>query len=655
MTGQTWTADNGNGTFTNPLFYEEFSDPDIIRVGDTFWMTGTTMHTMPGLPILRSADLVNWELVSYVFDVLDLGPSFRLEGTDIYGQGIWAPCLRYRDGVFYIFSNINKHNTQIFTATDPAGPWARREMKHSLHDLSVLFDDDGKAYVVWGYRNLQLAQLTDDLTDLVPGTLTEIFDKDAQIGEGVHFYKVDGQYILTSAWFAGSMRMAGARADAVFGPWELNPSLSEWEDFGLREGYRLEGGGLPFTATPPFKFIPPNSAPNGRMSLHQGGIVDTPSGEWWGWSMMDYNSIGRLTCLSPVTWSDGWPYFGLKGNLGRTPRTWVKPSVGVDVAPHAPFQRDDGFDSGTLNPLWQWNHVPVPEQWSLGERKGHLRLHALPAASFWGARNTLTQRAVGPVSTITVKLDAHGLSSGDVAGLGLLGLPYRWLGVRCLETGLCLELHDQQGSGVVQRGDAPPVLWLRVQCDFLAETANFSWSADGEHFDPIGGQFTMAFQLKTFQGMRYGLFAYNEAGQLGGYADFDDVAVTEPHPRGLMRPIPQDATIAIYPSMDGRFADQPCWSGRVQLGSLGRVALVDERGFLRVAADGSVDHSTQADPGEDARFQWMETPYGDLLLMSLATHRFLRWNATLGFVADSAGPSPAADDGVRFKWTLSAQ
>ena len=118
MTKTTWTADNGDGTYTNPLFYEEFSDPDIIRVGDDFFMTGTTMHTMPGLPVLKSRDLVNWNFLTYAFDVLDLGPSFRLEDGEIYGQGIWAPCLRYNDGTFYIFTNINKHQTQIFTATD---------------------------------------------------------------------------------------------------------------------------------------------------------------------------------------------------------------------------------------------------------------------------------------------------------------------------------------------------------------------------------------------------------------------------------------------------------------------------------------------------------------------------------------------------------
>ena len=142
---QTWTADNGNGTYTNPLFFDEFSDPDLIRVGDDFYLTGTTMHTMPGLPVLHSRDLVNWTFLGYALDRLDLGPAFRLEdGKSEYGQGIWAPCFRFHKGTFYIFSNVNGQTTQLFRATNPAGPWTRTPMKNSLHDLSVLFDDDGK-------------------------------------------------------------------------------------------------------------------------------------------------------------------------------------------------------------------------------------------------------------------------------------------------------------------------------------------------------------------------------------------------------------------------------------------------------------------------------------------------------------------------------
>ncbi|MBU1304004.1 MAG: glycoside hydrolase 43 family protein, partial [Alphaproteobacteria bacterium] len=457
----TWSADNGNGTYTNPLFYEEFSDPDIIRVGTDYYMTGTTMHTMPGLPVLHSTDLVNWTLLSYAFETLDLGPDFRLEGGEIYGQGIWAPCIRYRDGKFYIFSNVNRQKTQIYTATDPRGPWTHSEASYNYHDLTVFFDDDGRAYVVWGYRNLKIAELDDTLHHIRPGTERDLTPPDSLMGEGAHFYKVDGKYLITSAWFVGPMRMPCARADHIDGPWEINPAISIDEDFGLMEGYKIRGAGIPFTLQPPFDIVPPNPASNGRLNLHQGGIVDTPDGQWWAWSMMDYNSLGRLTCLSPITWDAGWPYFGLPGNLGRTPRTWVKPSTATPAAITVPWpQRSDDFDAPSLNPLWQWNHVPVSGKWSLIERPGHLRLHTLPAPDFWRARNSLTQRAIGPLSTATAHLDGAGLAIGDVAGLALLGMPWRWVGLARTAAGFEIRHFDYQTGATLTAPVGAPIVWL---------------------------------------------------------------------------------------------------------------------------------------------------------------------------------------------------
>ena len=257
------------------------------------------------------------------------------------------------------------------------------------------------------------------------------------MGEGSHFYKIDGKYIITSAWYMGRMRMPCARADRPQGPYEVNPAISIDEDFGLAEGSRLRNRSFPFDVAPP------NTTDGGRMSLHQGGIVQTATGEWWGFSMMDYNSVGRLLGLSPVTWKDGWPYFGLPGNLGRTPRTWVKPNTGSSSPPSAPYQRDDDFSRPKLANAWQWNHVPVDASWSLSERPGFLRLRSLPATDFFGARNTLTQRALGPVSEPTAVLDASGMKPGDVAGLGLLNLPCAWIGVRREDDGLVVEQLDQ--------------------------------------------------------------------------------------------------------------------------------------------------------------------------------------------------------------------
>jgi beta-xylosidase len=648
---QSWTADNGNGTYTNPLFYDEFSDPDLIRVGDDFYLTGTTMHAMPGLPVLHSKDLVNWTLLGYAFDRLDLGPEFRLEdGKQIYGQGIWAPSFRHHRGTFHIFTNVNRQRTQLFRATDPRGPWTRTEMRRSFHDPSVLFDDDGKVYIVWGYRNIHFAQLNDELTDVVPGTERVIIDSTAGMGEGVHFYKIRDRYFIVSAWYAGRMRMPAARADRPEGPYEVNPEISADEDFGVTKGYRLrsDSGGR-------FEISPPDPRARGQISLHQGGIVDTPAGEWWGFSMIDYNSVGRLTALSPVTWHDGWPYFGLPGNLGRTPRIWVKPRTGATSPRTAPYERRDEFSGPRLRNVWQWNHVPDDTRWSLAERRGYLRLHSLPAPDLWRARNTLTQRAIGPRSVPTTVLEAGGLRAGDVAGLALLGYPYAWIGVRQDAAGLLVEQFDQTTGMTARRPLRAMRVWLRAECDFLTEKARFSYSTDGVRFTPLGGEFTMVFQLRTFQGVRYSLFHYNTTGAPGGHADFDAMRVREPNPRGLTRPVPVGRTIALATPDGAPLTVDATSEFRVVDRGQGRVALRTRGGHVSVVTDGGASRVVvrPGAPGEAETFQWVETPYGDVALLSLATHRYLRLDPTDGTLsADHPGPEPGRGDGSQLVWRV---
>lgn len=661
---QTWTADNGNGTFSNPLFYDEFSDPDLIRVGDDYYLTGTTMHTMPGVPLLHSRDLVNWTLMSYALDRLDYGPQYRLEdGKSIYGQGIWAPCLRYHNGTFYIFANVNGRSTQIFSATNPKGPWTHREMKRGLHDLSVLFDDDGKTYVVWGYRDLHIAQLTDDLTDIVPGTEQTPFGPRALIGEGAHFYKFDGKYYIISAWYDGGFRMPCARADSVFGPYTVNPAISKDEAFGITAGNRVDDRGGKFKVNPGN----PSGGPDWA-AMHQGGIVQTQKGEWWGWSMMDANSVGRLTCLSPVTWKDGWPYFGLEGNLLRTPRTWVKPNTGFSSKPTAPYTRNDDFN-GPLANVWQWNHAPTNDKWSLTERKGHLRLHTLPAPDFYNARNTLTQRAIGPESIPTAELDISGLKEGDTAGLGLLNYPHAWIGVRKTAEGTSIVNYNHLTGETAQAPITGNRVWLRAHCDFLKERAQFSYSLDGEEFRNLSDEFVMAFQLKTFQGIRYGLFAY---GSGGGYADFAKFTVQEPHPRALTQPIPTGKTIRLTNLSNGyvlvvsgdRLASvppsDPLASGatakfRVEDRKLGRIALKTSDGryftVTGLGPDGQVSLQRSA-PGDAATFQWTEMQRGDLLLLSLVSHRHLRVAPDGQLRADEPGAQYDRKNGASFAWQV---
>ena len=644
---QTWKADNGNGTYTNPLFFDEFSDPDMIRVGSDFYLTGTTMHSMPGLPVLRSRDLVNWTFLGYALDRLDLGPSFRLEdGQNEYGRGIWAPCLRYHEGTFYIFSNVNGQTTQVFRASNPAGPWTRTPMKKSLHDLSVLFDDDGKLYVAWGYRGIRIAQLTPDFTDLVPGTERELIAPEAGMGEGLHFYKIGGNYLITSAWFMDEMRLPTARADRLEGPWEVNQNVSRGEDFGLGVGYRVGR-----SRKPPFQVSPPDASTPGRCAIHQGGIVETPAGEWWGVSMMDANAVGRLTALSPVTWTDGWPYFGLPGNLGRSPRTWAKPNTGATDPPSAPYQRSDDFSADQLQPIWQWNHVPVDGKWSLRERPGFLRLHALPAADLWHARNTLTQRAIGPRSTVTVTLDAAGLKPGDVAGLALFNRPYAWIGVERGAEGLAVSLLDEVSGQSSRVPIGSTRVWLQAACDYVKNTASFRYSTDGKTYTAVGEPHVMAYGLITFQGVRNSLFAYNTGPDaVGGYADFDAIVVAE-EPRSAI-PFGKRIELSSAGSAAPRALDAVRSFRVVDLG-LGRVALEADGRYLSVGHD-QVVSLRRGTAGDAETFQWMETFDGDLILMSLATKRYLRLDPGGRLLADSPGPRPDGQDGVRWQWQTSS-
>lgn len=667
----TWTSDNGNGTFTNPLFFDEFSDPDLIRVGDDYYLTGTTMHTMPGLPILHSRDLVNWEFLTYAVDRLNYGPAFRLEnGSDIYGQGIWAPCFRYHKGIYYIFSNVNGFNTQLFTATDPKGPWKHTRMNKGFHDLSVLFDDDGKTYVVWGYDEVRLAELNDSLTDIKPGSEQVIVQRGSGAGEGSHFYKINGKYYITSTNYDPVCYQVCLRADNPRGPYEVNVMSAE-ESLGIGTGWSLVNN----RKGPPFELVPPVENFVGRIPLHQGGIVQIQSGEWWGWSMMDHNSVGRLTCLSPVTWQDGWPYFGLQGNLTRSPQTWVKPNTGFSAAPHAPYRRSDDFSATSLQPVWQWNHVPVDKKWSLKERKGFLRLHSLPATDFWQARNTLTQRAIGPESKVSAAIDLQGMKPGDVAGLGLLNLPYAWIGIAREAAGFEIQQFDQQTGkpATVKLNSAH--IWLRADCNFETEKARFSYSTDGSNFTSLGDEYTMVFQLRTFQGVRYCLFNYNTLGKEGGYADFDSFIVDEPRPHGLTKPIPYGKLITLTSLADSTVLVN--WKGflrpvaandklaqgnnrkfRVVDKGNGRIALqsVVDNGWVTVKGAGGMAEIRieQQERGDAAVFQWQDMLRGDLMLMSLTTHRYLFADPHAKSLcsADAPGTRPDRKDGACFAWKV---
>ena len=668
-----WTADNGNGTYSNPLFHGEFEDPDPIRVGNDYYLAGTTMHMNPAVEILHSKDLVNWELVGYCANKLDLGPAYRLEGGNIYGNGIWAPCLRHHNGLFYIICNVNGGGLHVFRSKSINGPWEHNELPNR-HDMSVLFDDDlNKVFIISGGGSpYPIEELAPDLRSF--DTNAPIHHLTGQMGEGHHLYKVKGKYVDLSAMPGATTDQMVAIADSIDGPWKTTRMVQS-ESLGV-------------TAAP----LARAQANDRGMTLHQGGMCETPSGEWWCVIMSDRGGIGRLVSLVPVTWEDGFPLIGLPGNLRKAPNTWIKPNTGFTQEPKPAYVPDDNFDSGKLNPHWQWNHVPDDAKWSLSEKPGVLRLHSLPASDFFHARNSLCQRPPGPESIMTVELDTAGLSAGDTAGLALLSAPYAWIGVVKTAEGRALQV--LQGSGGARRGfgggaaaaptNNPPVmgpanppehLWLRVHCNFDNEQAVFSWSADGKQFTPLGKPYTTAFQLTTFQGVRPALFNFNTSGQPGGYADFDNYAVEEPRARGIEREIPTGKTITLTSGADGSLlaadvqnnllvnvaADSANASGEnarfkvIDLGK-GRVALRAHNGrFVSAAPNGvALQELTGHKPGDAESFQWISLMRGDTALMSLVNHRYLatKPNEPGPVTATATGPSPARKNGECFKWKV---
>lgn len=671
---KSWTADNGNGTYTNPLFYDEFSDPDLIRVKDTFYLVGTTMHCNPGLVILESKDLVNWDFCSYAFDRIDIDdPRFRLEdGKEAYGQGIWAPCIRYHEGKFYIFSNINGIGMQVYVSSNPKGPWKHYNMGGAIHDVSVLFDNK-KIYAIYGYDEVRCVEIKPDFSGYVKGSDRCLILRGNAMGEGHHVYKINGKYYIISADYAPMGRMMCARANKLEGPYETRV-ISCRETMGTEHATWVMNmpmdGCMPEADKWKLEISKPNVDNMGCATLHQGGIVQLENGDWWGFSMQDFLAVGRTTCLSPVTWIDGWPYFGLENNLGRSPRTWTKPNIPVEVIPHAPYMRSDNFDTGKLLPIWQWNHLPDDKQWAL--KKGKLRLHTMPAKNLYWAKNTLTQRGIGPVSLATVALDASHLKEGDIAGLGLLNIPYHWVGITIKKGKFILSYYDLGANKRIEMPLIKAKIYLRITGDFEHEWAQFSFSSDGVNFQNIGNKLIVPYQTKTFQGARYALFAFNQQEQMGGYAEFDDFCVEEPladrsrniplgkvgsflnlsnhqrmqaHPRKMIYSVRKGTKE--YNTVDCQFKVLDRGNGKVVLEAM------NGTGYVTVSGLGlSGDVRLSSKETEDCLFMWQDMLHGQCMLMSLKTHRYVGLDPASGelYAADWTGTSASRLSGTVFQW-----
>ena len=688
----SWTADNGNGTFTNPLFYDEFSDPDILRVGDDYYLAGTTMHAVPGLVILHSRDLVNWENISYCFDRFDFDdPSFSLSGPngkqrgEVYGEGIWAPCIRYANGQFYVFSNVNGKGLQCYTAKDIRGPWTHHNMKGRIYDLGVLFDDDGKIYAIHGYGEVKCTELKADMSGPVEGTERTIIPEGNGVGEGHHIYKIDGMYYLISTDYKPNGRTLCSRSKSIWGPYETRVITAD-ETYGYHAASLTQWRGRIVPNGSDFRLGPVDVNATACTNAHQGGIVQYADGSWWALFMQDFHSIGRTVCLMPITWKDGWPMVGLEGNLGRAPRTWFKPGSPLALTPHepheahkphAPYDRSDDFTT-PLKPIWQWNHNPNDKMWSL--KGGRLRLNTMPADQLMWARNTLTQRVIGPESVVTVELHLKGLKDGDVAGLGNINIPCSWIGVEKKGKTLTLRCFEQLTNDTIETPVtiANGKIWLRSIGDYDHDQAQYAYSLDGKTFTTLGRMMPLSYQLCTFQGSRHALFAFNTTGKNGGYAEFDNFTVVEPkadrskntpYGKTLAQPEAADRWFRIINKATGRPANcdphgllhdtrADDMSPRTQFQLIdrgnGRVSLRCRDGrYIKVYGEGLAgDVRFTTDEAEAEVFLWQDYLDHDFMLFSLRNHRYIGKSPTTGspYSLDFVGADPARRNGAVLSW-----
>ena len=609
---------------------------------------------------------------------------------EIYGQGIWAPCIRYANGQFYVFSNINGKGLQCYTAKDIRGPWEHHNMKGNIYDLAVHFDDDGKVYAIHGYGTVKCTELKPDMSGPVEGTERVIIPEGNGVGEGHHMYKIDGMYYLISTDYSPNGRTLCSRSKSIWGPYETRV-ISADETYGYHaasltqvprgEKYRIGHDGTKFSLGPLDKDA------TACTNAHQGGIVQAKNGSWWALLMQDFHSIGRTVCLMPMTWEDGWPMVGLKGNLGRAPRTWYKPdtrlgcyAIGEEAQPmRAPYDRNENFDGKTLGRVWQWNHNPDDKMWSL--KGGRLRLNAMPAEQLMWARNSLTQRVIGPKSVVTVELYVKGLKDGDVAGLGNINLPCSWIGIVKNGKDLTLRCFEQLTNDtiIMPVSLADGKIWLRMNGDFDNDQAQYAYSTDGQNFQIIGRMMPLSYQLITFQGSRHALFAFNVKDKNGGYAEFDNFTVEEPCADRSAN-IPFGKTIRIINKATGRPAialkhgvlydthpgdKSELTRFRVIDRGQGMVALQCADGrYVKVYGDGlpgDVRFTTDApgigslptiDDVYSATFLWQDFLDHDFMLLSLKNHRYLGKSPTTGspYSMDFAGPDPARRNGSVLYW-----
>ena len=501
-----WQPDLGDGRYRNPVLYADYSDPDAVRVGDDYWLTASSFGHVPGLPLLHSRDLVNWELAGHALPRLMPAATFAQPQP---GKGVWAPAIRHHDGRYWIYYPDPDQGIFVTTSIDPRGPWSAPVLVQDgkgLIDPCPLWDEDGRVWLIhaWaksrsGINNrLTLLRLSADGTR-VEENLGVVIDGDKLPGystlEGPKLYRRNGwYYVFAPAGGVPNGWQAVFRAHDIRGPYAERRVLAQGA-----------------------------TAINGP---HQGALVDTPAGDWWFLHFQDQGAYGRVVHLQPVVWHDDWPVIGAdpRGTGCGEPLTvGAKPALPAASRQTPPV--NDEFDGPALGLQWQWQCNPAPEWASLAARPGWLRLRAepLPGAGLVTAGHLLLQKFAAPQFTATTELDGRGLAPGDTAGLIVFGHTTAYVGVQRTASGWQAVWQGGDEAAPVAPAAVPGALptdgriWLRLEV-VAGARCRFSCSADGEHFTAVGSEFTA--QPGRWVGAKVGLFALSAGPAAGGQADF---------------------------------------------------------------------------------------------------------------------------------------
>lgn len=491
---------------SNPIIWADVPDPSVIRVGNNYYMSSTTMHMNPGVPIMKSTDLVNWSVVNYAHNNLDNTSALNLENNqNAYGKGSWASSIRFVDGIYYVSTfSYTTNKTYIYKTRDiERGPWTTSVLNGLYHDCSLFFEN-GRAFLAYGIDDIKIIELTADASAIKSGGLNQtIIAKSSSVAgtnfivrpEGTHLQKINGRYYVSLiTWPSGKSRTQLIfRSNNLTGPYEGRVALQD-------------------------------------QGVAQGGLIDTPTGNWYAFLFRDSGAVGRIPYLVPVSWQDGWPVMGVGGKVPQKLGFTVEnKGLGGIVASD---EFNQGAQGSSVLPLqWQWNHNPDNSGWSLTSRPGYLRItNKRIDPNMEVTRNTLTQRSYGPQSSARIALDTVGMKDGDYAGLGALQTRYGFVGVHKSNGTKSIVMVDTT-SGTPQEitriGLFQDRVQFRIDMDFRNQTdqARFYYSLDGNNWTLIGNTLRMTYDLKHFMGYRFALFNYATQ-STGGYVDFDYYRIT---------------------------------------------------------------------------------------------------------------------------------